>query len=223
MIYGTFIHSPAGPSYHLSSSLDVRGNPFRIRRLRPREIALVGTQPIAFDKTYTLYEIHDPPLVDHEYHLFGKRKGCLPGRVELKFGLKTWHVKHYPTPTSKSREILTSKRVGSFGRTTLNRKREEEASEWKDGKGRVVATELLRKIEGDVGGGVVPVIELSKDLDQTWRELVLSLWAARLWVAFGKEKSHLLGGRVNGQWVKLSGAAVLGAGAGLLGGAVVAT
>lgn len=222
MIYGTFIHTPAGPAYQLSSFLDIRGSPFRIRRLRPKEVTQVGVTPLSFDKTYTLYEIHDLPLVDSEYHVKGKRASTMPGVLELKFKLGKWRVVHVPRSGMKGKEILSMKKVGGFGlRTTLNRKHEAEASEWKDAQGRVMATEVLKKLDD---GGVVPVIELCKDLDQTMRELLLTVWAARLWVAFGKEKTHALGGRLsNGGWVKLSGAAVLGAGWLGVGGVVAAT
>src|SRR5205809_74424 len=59
MIYGTFIHTPAGPAYQLSSPLDQRGVYFRIRRLSARESAQVGVTPVAFDKGATLYEVND--------------------------------------------------------------------------------------------------------------------------------------------------------------------
>jgi hypothetical protein len=220
MIHGTFIHTPAGPAYHLSSSLDTRGSPFRIRRLSPREVALVGTSPIAFQKADTLYEIFDPPLLENEVQVRGKRASCLPGVLELKFRITGWKVRqklssHGAGGNDKGREIMTSKRLSTLGRTTLNRRREEEtSSQWKDpqNKNRILATEYLKPLPADHGGGVVPVIELSEELDQTWREAVLSVWVARLWWAFGKEKSAVLGGRLDGRWVKLSGAAVLGGG-----------
>lgn len=198
MIYGTFIHTPNGPCYQLSSPLDQRGPYFRVRRLGAREVAQVGVAPISFDRGATLYEINDPPLLDNEYHMQGKRRSCLPGVLEMKYrsARGRWEVRHVGRSGSgaKGVEVLTSKRVGvgRFGGTKLNRKREMEVSEWKDAQGKVVATEVLKVEEGD--GAVVPTIELSKELDQTWREVVLSLWAARLWVAFGVEKTAMIRG-----------------------------
>ncbi|KAF2251666.1 hypothetical protein BU26DRAFT_402252, partial [Trematosphaeria pertusa] len=184
-IHGTFIHTPSGPAYQLSSPLDQRGPYFRIRRLRAKEVPQVGRTPIAFDKSYVLYEVNDPPLLDNEVHMRGKRRACVPGVVEMKHVLHKWRVAHVPRPGAKSREILSCKKKvgGAFsGKTKGNRKSEIEAREWKDSGGRVVATERLRI--GD-DGAVVPTVELSPELDQTWRELLISLWATRLWVAFG--------------------------------------
>jgi hypothetical protein len=33
-------------------------------------------------------------------------------------------------------------------------------------------------------GGITPAIELASGLDQMWRELMISLWIARLWATF---------------------------------------
>ncbi|KAF2014637.1 hypothetical protein BU24DRAFT_423544 [Aaosphaeria arxii CBS 175.79] len=198
-IHGTFIHSPTGPVYQLSSPLDGRRTPFRIRRLRPKEITQMmspAAQPLHFDASNILYEVTAPPLLE-EYHIFGKRRSCFPGVLELKYSMNKWRVKHVPRIGAKPKEILASKRVGfsPFSSGRLDRKKEEESSEWKDAQGRVLATEVLRKL-GD--GGVVPSIELIPDLDQTWREVVLTVWAARLWVAFGKERTHVYGSRLEG-------------------------
>lgn len=183
-IHGTFIHNASGPAFQLSSPLDQRGA-FRIRRLRPREVQQANRTPLAFDKSYVLYEAVDPPLLG-EYHVLGKRRQCLPGVLELKFRLRKWRVTHVPRPGAKGREILTCKPVGALGSTKLHRKREGEASSWKDAQGRVVATEMLKC---DEAGNVVPTVELNPDLDQTWRELLIMMWATRLWVAFGVEKT----------------------------------
>ena len=94
---------------------------------------------------------------------------------------------------AKGVRVLTRKNVSWFGGVRLDRKNEVEASEWKNEAGRVVATEVLRVVEGDA---VVPTLELSAELDAVWREVVLSLWATRLWVAFGVEKTAMLGGRL---------------------------
>jgi hypothetical protein len=184
-IYGTFIHNATGPAFQISSLLDQGGAYFRIRRLRAKEVQQAGNAPIAFDKTYVLYEANDPPLLDNEYHVIGKRQHCLPGVLELKFKLYKWRVTHVPRPGAKGREILSCKRVGALGSTKLSRKREVDASQWKDSQGRIVATETLKTGED---GGLVPTVELSPDLDQTWRELLLTLWATRLWVVFGVER-----------------------------------
>lgn len=191
-IYGTFIHTAAGPAYQLSTPLDQRGSYFRIRRLRAREVQQVGSKPIAFDKSYILYEAVDLPLLDNEYHIQGKRRTCLPGVLEMKFRLHKWRVTHIPRPGAKGQEILSCKKVGAFGSTKLNRRRDLEGSEWKDNRGKVLAKEKLQNAED---GSVVPTVELSQDLDQTWRELLLTLWTTRLWIAFGDEKTAIIGGR----------------------------
>ncbi|KAF2677405.1 hypothetical protein K458DRAFT_423896 [Lentithecium fluviatile CBS 122367] len=214
-IYNTFIHNASGPAYQLSSPLDQRGVYFRIRRLRAKEVHQASTTPLAFDKSYILYEANDPPLLDNEYHIIGKRRQCLPGVLELKFRLHKWRVVHVPRPGAKGREILACKKVGAFGSTKLNRKRELDASQWKDSQGRVFATEAL-KVDRD--GGIVPTVELSPDLDQTWRELMLTLWATRLWVAFGVERTAMEGGRYGGvRFAKFAGSAAVGGGGALLG------
>jgi hypothetical protein len=223
MIYGTFIYTPHGPCYQLSSPLDQRGPYFRIRRLSAKDVSHLasGSTPISFDRGATLYEVNDPPLLDNEYHMQGKRRSCLPGVLELRYKSSRgrWEVRHVSKAGSgaKGTEILTSKRVGSrFGSTKLNRKRELEESEWKDAIGKVVATE---KLDEDEGGAVVPTLELSKELGQQSRELVLSLWAARLWVAFGVEKTAKMGGqygdtrlaRHGGPMATFTGAGIRGA------------
>ncbi|PSN72153.1 hypothetical protein BS50DRAFT_569695 [Corynespora cassiicola Philippines] len=221
MILGTFIHTPAGPAYQLSSPLDQRTPAFCIRRLRAREVSQVGAAPIAFDKSYMMYETTDPPLLGHQYHMFGKRRTCFGGVIEMKFGMSKWHIRHVPRPGAKPVEILTCKKVGAFGSVKLDRKKEVESSQWKDSKGRVVATEVLKDVE-DGQGSVVPTLELSKDLDQTWRELLLSLWASRLWIAFGQEKTAAMGGRYGRvKFAKYSSSATTAGGAALVGLTVV--
>lgn len=187
-IYGTFIHNASGPAFQLSSPFDQRGASLRIRRLRAREVHQVGSAPLAFDKSYVLYEAHDPPLLDNEYHVLGKRRHCLPGVLELKFRLRKWRVVHVPRPGAKGTQILTCKKVGAHGSAKLRRRREMEASRWKDAQGRVVATETLGF---DEAGNVVPTVELGPELDQTWRELLLMMWVTRLWAAFGVERTPL--------------------------------
>jgi hypothetical protein len=216
MIYGTFIHTANGPCYQLSSPLDQRGPYFRIRRLSAKDVShlVSGSTPVSFDKEATLYEVNDPPLLSNEYHMQGKRRSCLPGVLELRYKISRgrWEVRHVPKAGSgaKGTEILTSKRDGSrFGSTKLNRKTELEESQWKDATGTVVATE---KLEEEEGGTLVPTLELSKDLGQQSRELVLSLWAARLWVAFGVEKTAKMGGRYGDtrSLATFTGAALMG-------------
>lgn len=138
----------------------------------------------------------------------------------MKFRLHKWRVSHVSRPGAKPKEILSCKKVGAFGSTKLNRKRDVEGSEWKDAQGRVVATE---KLEVGPDGGVVPTVELSPDLDQTWRELVLTLWSTRLWIAFGVEKTAAMGnGRYGGmRFAKYSGSAAVGGGGALVGMAVL--
>jgi hypothetical protein len=190
-IHGTFIHNASGPVYQLSSPLDARGTYFRLRRLRAKEAQQAGSTPIAFDKSYILYEASDYPLLYHEYHIIGKRRQCLPGVLEFVLKRNKWRVTHIPRPGMKGKEILTCKKGGALGSSRINWKKEAEASQWKDERGRVVATEMLKEGEG---GQWVPTVELSEDLDQTWREMVIMMWATRLWVAFGTERSALEGG-----------------------------
>ncbi|ORY12948.1 hypothetical protein BCR34DRAFT_481892 [Clohesyomyces aquaticus] len=198
-IYGTFIHTSVGPAYQLSRALDQRGPQFRIRRLRPREFARAHTEPLPFDKEGVLYEVNDPPFGKDTYFMRGFRRGCFPGTLELKFSGRKWHVLHIARSGTggrdkdreKGSEILSMK-VGGFGSGLLRKKRQEEGSQWKDAQGKVLATEVLRV--GD-DGGVLPVVELVEGLDQSWRELLVTVWAARLWVATGEEKTLALGGR----------------------------
>ncbi|KAF2867365.1 hypothetical protein BDV95DRAFT_502717 [Massariosphaeria phaeospora] len=191
MILGTFIHTPAGPVYQISSPLDQRGPFFRLRRLSAKEVAQVGTTPLSFDRSAVLYETNNYPLLDNEYHLMGKRRHCFPGVVELKFGMSKWHVRHVPTPGAKAQEIITCKKTGAlFGVKVDRRKGEVEGFEWKDMQGKVLATEALRVVEE---GQVIPTVELSRDLNQKWRELLISLWATRLWVAYGAKKTAAAG------------------------------
>jgi hypothetical protein len=70
---------------------------------------------------------------------------------------------------------------GSLKKRILQRSNEMEPSEWKDADGHVLATEVLRLKEGKM----LPTIELSRDLNQIWRELMLALWVSRLWAGFG--------------------------------------
>jgi hypothetical protein len=128
-------------------------------------------------------------------------------------------VRHVPKAGSgaKGTELFTSKRVGSrFDSTKLDRKRELEENQRKGATSTAVATE---KLEEDEGGAVVPNLELSKDLGQQSRESVLSLWAARLWVAFGVEKTTKMGGRYGDtRLARHGGPLATITGAGLMGG-----
>ncbi|KAJ4290508.1 hypothetical protein N0V90_010725 [Kalmusia sp. IMI 367209] len=195
-IHGTFIHTSTGPAYQLSSPLDQRGPYFRIRRLRTKEaqqLSIRDAPPIAFDKSYILYEANDPPLLNKEYHLIGKRRACLPGVVEFKFHIGKWRAVHVPRSGGKRREILKCKKLGASGGARLSRSKDMDRCEWIDTEGKVVAME---RFEGRKDGTVVPKIELAGHPDQTWRELMLALWATKLWVAFGLEKTAATGGKM---------------------------
>lgn len=64
-------------------------------------------------------------------------------------------------------------------------RRKKTEMEWKDAKsGQVIAVESTRLFKDGAEGReeMVPCIEVGEELDQTWRELVLSLWAARIWI-----------------------------------------
>ena len=182
-IYGTFIHTPNAPAYQLSSLLDARINKLRIRRLKAEEITFLqsGAPTVAFDSSSVLYEAHDPPFLINEYYIQGKAGSTLPGALQLRFGLRRWHVVHMPTQGSRPNEIMTCGKPGGFTKALKQRKNELEPSQWKDSEGHVVATEVLKMGPG----GKMPTIELRHDLDQTCRELILALWVARLWAAFG--------------------------------------
>ncbi|KAF2114106.1 hypothetical protein BDV96DRAFT_462434, partial [Lophiotrema nucula] len=180
-IRGTFIHTVSGPCYQLSSPLDQRGPDFRIRRLRAKEVSQIGVTPVAFASTSVLYEVNVPPLLVNEFHIRGFTRTCLPGMLEMKWRLGKWHVSQVARYGAKGKEILSLK-VGGWGSAKLARRKEEGRSEWKDAGGRVLATEKLQSLED---GSVLPVVELGEGLDQTWRELLITLWATRLWIAFG--------------------------------------
>ncbi|KAH7397386.1 hypothetical protein BKA66DRAFT_395907, partial [Pyrenochaeta sp. MPI-SDFR-AT-0127] len=182
-IYGTFIHTPSGPAYQLSSFLDACISRLRIRRLRAEEVTRLqlGASNVAFDNATTLYEAHDPPFVANEYYVQGKQSTCLPGVLQLRFGLKRWHVRHIAEQGAVANDILTCGKRGTFSRALMERRNEMEPSEWKDSEGHVLATEVLKMAHG----GKMPTIELREGLDQTCREMLLALWVARLWAAFG--------------------------------------
>lgn len=182
-IYGTFIYTSSGPAYQLSSLLDACINRLRIRRLRAEEISRLqaGATRIAFDTTGILYEAHDPPFLSNEYYIEGKQRSCLPGVLQMRFGLKRWHVRHIAQQQTPAHDLMTCGKPGSFRHRIKQRTNEMEPSEWKDSDGTVVATEVL-KLES---GGKCPTIELREGLDETCRELILALWVTRLWASFG--------------------------------------
>ena len=188
-IYGTFIYTPNGPAYQLSSLLDARIARLRIRRLHAEEVAIIqsGASHIPFDDSGVLYEAHDPPFRVNEYYIHGKESNCLPGVLQLRFGVKRWHVRHIARQGDTANDILSCGKRGTLSRALKQRKNEMEPSEWKDSEGYVLATEVLRM----ENGGKLPTIELKKDLDQTCRELLLALWVTRLWAAFGAGTSTM--------------------------------
>ena len=184
MIYGTFIYTPNGPAYHLSSLLDAHISKLRIRRMRAEDIALIEagrTRNVAFDDSTTLYEAHDPPFLVNEYFIQSRTSGGWSGTLQLRFGFRRWHVRQVMEQGVAAKAMLTCEKVGALKKKILERRNEMEPSEWKDTEGRVLATEVLR-LEG---GKMLPTIELSKDLDEMWRELMLTLWVSRLWAGFG--------------------------------------
>ncbi|KAL6154314.1 hypothetical protein ACJQWK_01607 [Exserohilum turcicum] len=188
-IFGTFIHTPNAPAYQLSSLLDACINKLRIRRLRAEEVTLLqaGAPSVAFTDRGLLYEAHDPPFVVNEYYIQGKAANTLPGVLQMRFGLRRWHVAHLPTQGSRPNEIMTCGKVGGFTKAIKQRKNEMEPSVWKDSEGNVVATEVMK-----MGyGGKMPTIELRDHLDQTCRELILALWVTRLWAAFGAGSGYM--------------------------------
>lgn len=189
LLYSTFLHTPNGPAYQLSSQLDSYHSPLRIRRLRAAEIPLAHELPIPFDRSQTLYEISDPPFRENEYYMVGKKPHCYSGALQLTFGWKTWHVRHIAGPSSAARQILTCRKIsaggGLFGKGKSKSGAVEkdgltEPFEWKDTNGKLLATEGLQLLPG----GVVPTLHLSPELDSMWRELMISFWIARLWATF---------------------------------------
>ncbi|USP79583.1 hypothetical protein yc1106_06857 [Curvularia clavata] len=188
-IYGTFIHTPNAPAYQLSSLLDTCINKLQLRRLRAEEVTRLqsGAPNVPFTNSGLLYEAHDPPFLVNEYYIQGKSASALPGFLQLRFGLRRWHIAHIPTQGSRPIEIMTCGKPGGFTKAIKQRKNEMEPSEWKDSEGNVVATEVLK-----MGyGGKMPTIELRSDLDQTCRELILALWVTRLWAAFGAGRGYM--------------------------------
>jgi len=183
-IYGTFIHTPSGPAYQLSSLLDARINKLGIRRLRAEEVLRLqhhGAYNIPFDPSSALYEMHDPPFVMNEYYIRGKSSTTLPGMLQLRLGLRRWHVCHMPAEGARPVQLMTCGKRGGFGRVIRERRNEMEPSDWKDAAGSILATEVLQM----QAGGKMPTIELRAGVDQTCRELLLALWVTRLWAAFG--------------------------------------
>lgn len=189
LLYSTFIHTPNGPAYQLSSPLDSFTSPLRLRRLRAAEIPLAHEIPIAFDRAQTLYEITDPPFRDNEIYMVGKKPHCHGGALQISFGWKTWHIRHIAGPNSAPNEILTCRKVtaggGLFGKGknragAVEKDGLTEPFEWRDGEGRVMAVEGLQLMSA----GVVPTVRLSEGLDSMWRELMVAFWVARLWATF---------------------------------------
>jgi hypothetical protein len=184
MIYGTFIHTPNGPAYHLSSLLDAHIAKLRIRRLRAEDIALIEagrSRNVSFDFASTLYEAHDPPFLQNEYYIQSKTNSGWPGALQLRFGFRSWHIRQVMEQGVTPQALLTCGKAGSLTKRISERKNELVPSVWKDTQGRILATEVL-KLEG---GKMLPTIELSKELSQMWRELMLALWVSRLWAGFG--------------------------------------
>ncbi|CAN9289665.1 unnamed protein product [Alternaria alternata] len=144
-------------------------------------------QQASHTKVAVLYEAHDPPFVINEYYIQGRAGSTLPGALQLRFGLRRWHVVHMPTQGSRPIEIMTCGKPGGFTKALKQRKNELEPSQWKDSEGHVIATEVLKMGPG----GKMPTIELRDDLDQTCRELVLALWVSRLWAAFGAGSGYV--------------------------------
>lgn len=189
LLYSTYVHTPTGPVYQLSSPLDSFNSPLRIRRLRASELQLAHEVPLPFDLNQTIYEISDPPFRENEYYMIGKKPHCYGGTLQITFGWKTWHIRHIAGPHSVAREIMTCRKVsaggGLFGKSksksgVVERDGLTEPFEWKDTAGRLLATEGLQLMPS----GIVPTIRLSEDLDSMWRELMISFWMARLWATF---------------------------------------
>lgn len=183
-IYGTFIHTPSGPAYQLSSLLDSHTNRLGIRRLRAEEVLCLqhGAINIPFDASSALYEMYDPPFVMNEYYIRGKPDTALPGMLQLRLGLRHWHVHHMPAQGARPVHLMTCGKRGGFRHVIRERRNEMEPSDWKDSAGSILATEVLQMQDG---GGKMPTIELRAGIDQTCRELLLALWVSRLWAAFG--------------------------------------
>lgn len=184
MIYGTFLYTPNGPAYQLSSLLDATISRLRIRRLRAEDVALIESgreRNVSFLSNTALYEAHDPPFLQNEFYIESRMPGGWRGALQLRFGFRRWHVRQVMEQGTVPKDFLTCGKVGSLRRRVFHRKNELEPSEWRDTSGRVIATEVL-KLEN---GKMLPTIELSKDLDQTWRELMLALWVSRMWANFG--------------------------------------
>ncbi|KAJ4408499.1 hypothetical protein N0V91_003150 [Didymella pomorum] len=189
LLYSTFIHTPTGPVYQLSSPLDSYNSPLRIRRLRASELQLAHEVPLHFDRNQTIYEISDPPFRENEYYMMGRKPHCYGGTLQLTFGWKTWHIRHIAGPNSMMQEIMTCRKVSAGGGLFSKGKSKSgaverdgltEPFEWRNTAGKLLATEGLQLLPS----GVVPTVRLSEDLDSMWRELMISFWMARLWATF---------------------------------------
>lgn len=183
-IYGTFIHTPTGPAYQLSSLLDACISKLRIRRLRAQEIARLqtGANNVTFNDSSTIYEAHDPPFLLNEYYVTGVSAKALPGALQMRLGLRRWHIRHIPFQDARPVEIMTCGKAGGFSHAVKERKNEMEPSLWKDSQGTIVATEVIKL---DQWGKRMPTIEMKEGLDQMCRELLLALWVSRLWASLG--------------------------------------
>ncbi|KAL6709835.1 hypothetical protein ACN47E_000620 [Coniothyrium glycines] len=183
-IYGTFIHTPTGPAYQISSFLDACMSKIRIRKLRAEEVAQLqaGAHTISFDDSSTIYEAHDPPFLTNEYFITGRSSKTLPGTLHLRFGLRRWHVLHIPSEGARPAEIMTCGKAGGFSRAIKQRRNETEPSLWKDSEGAIIATEVLKL---DQWGKRMPTFEMKEGLDEICREMLLALWVSRLWASLG--------------------------------------
>lgn len=183
-IRGTFIWSPSGPCYQLSSTLDQRGLALFLRKLTAREVKR-ATNPTAsalpFDKLTVLYEI-TCQILGSALEIHGRRRGTIPGLVTMKSGFRTWHIaKHSPGPRDSKQELLSRKLGG-------------DNQHWKDSRGDTIAKESM--VAPDTSTAFAS-LELTKDLTVEMREFLITCWVARLWNAASKEKTKAEGHQVN--------------------------
>ncbi|KAF1951325.1 hypothetical protein CC80DRAFT_454316, partial [Byssothecium circinans] len=197
-LHGTFIHTPSTPAYQISSPLTTHGPYFRIRRLQRTELQAFQSQsvnpspnpsssPIVFDKESILYEVNDPPLLDNEWHIIGKRRGCVRGVLVLKWRRGKWRVLQVLERGGKGVEIVSFKPSPSPSPSSLSSSSKTQPeppppytyySAAKD----VLASESFH-VRGD--GSVVPKLEVRQGLEGQWREMLITVWVTRLWVACG--------------------------------------
>lgn len=167
-IAGSFVYTPAGPRYQLSSNLDHASVSLKIRRLRAKEVHKVSSsssEPLAFDKDGTLYTIDDAAF-QQAHVIRGLRKQCLRGTLTFESGLTRVKIMHQPNKDGPKFILFDVK------------KNKRGLLEWKSAEGAIIGTEFMRE---DACGIERITLELTDSLSLSIREALLTCWVARHW------------------------------------------